>query len=333
MCLCTGLFLLVLGNSAFSQHTFSIVAVDSATGEIGSAGATCLNNSSCGGCGGAIIISGLVPGRGACNAQATVCIPNTNLNSVITNLTNGMSAQQSLDNVLTFDGCVFGDTSDRQYGVVDLDSNGSPRVASFTGSGTMSYANHITGPNYSIQGNILLGQEILDSMQAGFVNTNGPLCDKLMAALQGANVKGADTRCLDDSTSSLSAFIRVTKPGDSAGNFWMDLNVPEVPALVEPIDSLQSMFDAWKLAAGIATEEEWLPKVYPNPATDHVVVERKRANGAMEIRFVDITGRVLQRVDSKLKSVEVETSDFSRGVYFITVEQARRRSSHRLIIR
>ena len=46
-----------------------------------------------------------------------------------------------------------------------------------------------------------------------------------MAALQGANIRGADTRCLDDGTSSLSAFIRVAEPLDGDDNFYLDLNI------------------------------------------------------------------------------------------------------------
>ena len=90
----------------------------------------------------------------------------------------------------------------------------------------MDYKNHIVGPNYAIQGNILSGQAILDSMEARFLATPGPLADKLMAALQGANVPGADTRCLANGTSSLSAFLRVAKPNDLPGAFYLDLNGP-----------------------------------------------------------------------------------------------------------
>ncbi|MEM1218596.1 MAG: secretion protein, partial [Bacteroidota bacterium] len=57
-------FFFSLGSFLLAQHTFSIVAVDVATGEVGSAGATCLTSDDCGGCGGAVIISDLVPGRG-----------------------------------------------------------------------------------------------------------------------------------------------------------------------------------------------------------------------------------------------------------------------------
>jgi uncharacterized Ntn-hydrolase superfamily protein len=260
------LVLVLLPTFVSAQHTFSIVASDPMTGEVGSAGATCLSSSDCGGCGGAIIISGVLPGLGAANAQATVCIPNVNLNSIINRMSLGNDASSCLNTVLTFDGCQFGDTSNRQYGIVTLDSNSNLDVASFTGSNALNFAGHRTGPNYSIQGNILLGPQVLDSMEAGFNNTNGPLCEKLMAALQGANIAGADSRCLNDGVSSKSAFIRVARLNDTQNNFWLDLNVPEVAQGVEPIDSLQVLFDAFKSQVGLPISPV-LPRflVYPNP--------------------------------------------------------------------
>ena len=104
----------------------------------------------------------------------------------------------------------------RQYGVVDLIDGG--RSSAFTGENCMDYKGHIIGPNYAIQGNILLGENILIEMENNFNSTEGTLADKLMSAMQGANIPGADTRCLEDSISSLSSFIRVAKPNDSSDN-------------------------------------------------------------------------------------------------------------------
>lgn len=59
---------LFISNSILSQDTFSIVALDTITGEIGSAGASCLDGSQI--AGGAIIISDLLPGRGAIHTQS-----------------------------------------------------------------------------------------------------------------------------------------------------------------------------------------------------------------------------------------------------------------------
>ena len=128
-------------------------------------------------------------------------------------------------------------------GIVDFDENGVPRVAAFTGSQTDDYKGHLTGDNYSIQGNILLGPEVLEQMEAGFLNTEGSLSDKLMAAMQGANIPGADARCLDRGTSSTSAFLRVYRPDDAIDDPTVFLDILEMPFGEEPIDELQELFD------------------------------------------------------------------------------------------
>jgi len=118
-------------------------------------------------------------------------------------------------------------------------------------------------------------------MEMRFLNTPGNLACKLMAALQGAKVPGADTRCLTKGISSLSAFIRVAKPIDTAGALYLDLNVPGVPVAtpgnyIDPIDSLQTLFDAWGGCAITGTNEFTLVKsnlkVYPNPARGYLMI-------------------------------------------------------------
>ena len=59
---------LLLSQLVRSQDTFSIVAVDTVTGEIGSAGASCIDESQIEG--GALIISDVIPGRGAIHTQS-----------------------------------------------------------------------------------------------------------------------------------------------------------------------------------------------------------------------------------------------------------------------
>ena len=101
------------------------------------------------------------------------------------------------------------------------------RSASFTGNNCSNWRGHINGINYAIQGNILLSEDILLGIEEGFLNTSGSLDQKLMAALQGAKVPGADTRCLDEGISTFSAFIRVAKSVDE-NDYYMDLNVNSV---------------------------------------------------------------------------------------------------------
>ena len=253
-----------------AQDTFSIVAVDTITGEIGSAGASCLDNVSFPGSGGAVIISDILPGRGAIHTQS-FWVAGNQANARL-KMEQGLSPSEVLTWVRQND--VEGILSQvkRQYGVVDFDPQGHPRSAAYTGTSCFAYRGHKTGANYAIQGNILLGQQILDSMEARFLSTTGTLADKLMAAMQGANVPGADTRCLNNGTSSLSAFLRVAKPDDEDDNLWLDLNVPSLPTGREPIDSLQTLYNNWKASSAAHSPEQYIASISPNPSSGQISV-------------------------------------------------------------
>lgn len=220
----------------FSNDTFSIVAVDPNTGEIGSAGASCI--------GGSIIISDIHPGVGAIHTQSYW--NGTNQNNASSLMDNGASPDEIIDYLVNND--VSNNPSIRQYGVVDIIEGG--RSAAYTGENCSDYKGHILGDTYAIQGNILLGSEILENMENQFLSFDGDLSQKLMASLQGANIPGADIRCIDDSLSSLSAFIRLAQSDDVQGTFYLDINVNNVDFVgyhIDPIDSLQNLFDDWYL--------------------------------------------------------------------------------------
>jgi len=304
--------LLFLSTRAFSQDTFSIVALDTITGEIGSAGASCLDGSQI--AGGAIIISDILPGRGAIHTQASW--NPTNQANARARMEAGLSPTEIIAWLKSND--VQGPFAwiNRQYGVVDFDPQGHPRSAALTGTNCYDWKGHKTGLNYSIQGNILLGPEILDSMEARFLAATGSLSDRLMACLQGANVPGADSRCLNNGTSSLSAFVRVAKPGDAEDSLSLDLNVPLLPAGMEPIDSLQRLYNQWKTT--ISTIEPLIetPRIFPNPANGWLSVELKGKDGLLEM--FDLVGR---RVFTK-KVVAGEnrlTPSLPDGVYFAKI--------------
>ena len=177
------IFFLLSVCNFYSQHTFSIIAVDTLTGEIGSAGATCGDSIIWPGTPGAYIISDILPGVGAIHTQALWTASNQ-VNARV-QMQQGGSPNQIISWLVAHD--VQNNPQSRQYGVVDY-HDGSSRSAAFTGSSCFDYKNHILGPNYAIQGNILLGQQILDSMEYYFLNTNGCLPEKLMAAMNGAKI-------------------------------------------------------------------------------------------------------------------------------------------------
>lgn len=272
------LFLLCLLTQALSaQDTFSIVAVDTLTGEVGSAGASCLDNTQFPGSGGARIISDLLPGLGVIHTQSywnTVNQQNARLK-----MQEGLSPDQILAWLYANDAEGLLGRNRRQYGIVrlyDADTIYNARSAAFTGSTCLNEKAHRTGPGYAIQGNILISTAVLDSMEQRYLNSSGPLAERLMAALQGANIPGADSRCLGNGTSSLSAFIRVAKPGDQLNDLYLDLNVPSLPAGMEPIDSLQRLYDQWQLSDTRSPQHtEVLAEVFPNPAAGYVNIDLK----------------------------------------------------------
>jgi len=209
--------------------TFSIVAVDPVTQEVGSAGASCIA--------GSIIISDVHPGLGVIHTQAWWRAQNQNYARTLMNQDH--SPEAIIDSLVAND--AQGNPTIRQYGIVDLVGGG--RSAGHTGVNCNDYKNHNLSPTYAIAGNILLGQQILDDMEQAFLTTPGPLADKLMAALQGANVAGADTRCLPNKP-AISAFIRVARPDDVVSSLFLDLNVNDTSSSQNPIDLLQDAYDS-----------------------------------------------------------------------------------------
>jgi uncharacterized Ntn-hydrolase superfamily protein len=240
----------------FSQDTFPIVAVDTITGEIGSAGASCVGP--IGGVG-AFILSDVIEGVGGIHTQAQWNA--TNQQNAHDKMLEGLSPQQIIDWLIAND--VQGNPTIRQYGIVDLTRNGES--ASYTGINCSDYKNHVTGPGYSIQGNILLGQVIIDTMQYAFLNTDGPLADRLMATLQAAKIIGADTRCASRGTSSQSGFVKVVRIGDG-NNPYLQIIVPDTPSGKDPIDSLQTMFINWKQSL-FTVVDPFLSQIEVNPDT------------------------------------------------------------------
>jgi uncharacterized Ntn-hydrolase superfamily protein len=232
------MFIILFSAEVFPQDTFSIVAVDTVTGEIGSAGASCVGP--IGGIG-AFILSDVIEGVGGIHTQAQWNA--TNQQNARARMLEGLSPQQIIDWLVAND--VQGNPTIRQYGIVDLTRNGES--AAYTGSNCTNYKNHVTGPGYAIQGNILLGQVIIDTMHSTFLNTPGPLADRLMATLQAAKILGADTRCAARGTSSQSGFVKVVRIGDG-GTPYLQIVVPDTPIGKDPIDSLQTMFNNWKAA-------------------------------------------------------------------------------------
>ncbi|MCF8302524.1 MAG: DUF1028 domain-containing protein [Bacteroidales bacterium] len=309
---------LAFAATSYSQDTFSIIALDTVTGEIGGAGASCIDDNAINN--GVLIINDIIPGRGGIHTQAYWRPENQE--NAHDRMMEGMSPDEIIHWLVQND--VQNNPSIRQYGIVDFDSTGNPRSAAHTGKNCDDYKDHILGPNYAIQGNILQGQHILDSMEARFLNTDGMLAEKLMAALQGANIPGADTRCTAEGVSSLSAFVRVAKPSDTSGSYFCDLLVPETPYGVEPIDSLQVLFDEWMTYLGVENmpgKSNWL-KIAPNPvaANEMLSFSTPGNNQFKKIRLVNSYGVPVAEQNGNDKSViKLSLVGIEKGIYLLEV--------------
>lgn len=196
-------------------NTFSIVARDRGTGQLGIAVSTKVP-----------AVGSMCPfirfGVGAVSTQAWV---NPYLGPrVLERLAQGADAQGALDAVIAEEV----DSEIRQVGVVDADG----RSAAFTGEGTDPWTGHRTGPDYSVQGNMLVDEHTVIAMAEAFVDTEGePLAERLLQALEAGQEAGGDRR------GRQSAALLVRGPEVYA---VADLRVDEHP---DPVAELRRIYE------------------------------------------------------------------------------------------
>jgi len=196
-------------------NTFSIVAFDPETNEWGIAVASkYLAVGSA--------VSWAKAGVGAVATQASV---NVLLgNAALELMGKGKNAKETLDELIKADS----GREIRQIGVVD--KNGM--TANYTGAKCNPWAGAKAGKNYTCQGNLLTGPEVLDSMAKGFEETKGSLGVRLLFSLAAGEKAGGDKR------GKQSAALLVVKPNggpNSLGDRWLDFRVDDHP---NPIDEL-----------------------------------------------------------------------------------------------
>lgn len=126
----------------------------------------------------------------------------------------------------------------RQVGIVDAKG----RSASFTGKRCFAWAGHLTGKNFSVQGNILAGEAVVKEMAAAFEaarkEPRSELADWLVAALVAAEKAGGDRR------GRQSSALLVVREGAGFGGFgdrYMDLRVEDHPTPVKELSRLAEL--------------------------------------------------------------------------------------------
>ena len=217
--------------------TFSIVARDPATEELGVAVQSRAFRA-------AAIVSYAKAGVGAIATQASA------------NQSYGPRGLELLEQGLSPDEVVARLTNAdegrdrRQLAVIDAQG----RVSAYTGSRTSDWAGHIEGNNYSVQGNILVSEQVVQAMAQAFETAEGELAERLMAALDAGQAAGGDAR------GKQSGGILVVKPiGDSGRTTdrWIDVRVDDHPTPFLEIRRLMNMAvsrNKTRLATQLASE-------------------------------------------------------------------------------
>lgn len=250
--------------------TWSVVAVDPVTGDVGVAVASCVQRNG-------DAVAALVPGMGAAATQAGFDVDNRN--RVFEAIKEGLTAEEVIARVTDpqWDSAL----DRRQYGVVTM-HDGFVRTAGYTtpvrqgtmtaDDGTVRYAGVMADPSRGVssQGNTLVSsavvQDPLDAYRrddpAGF----NLLPDRLMRALEAGSIAGGDVRCNEGSvrqTTSMAAIL-VARGGDEpyatedigmtdAGTPdapWLALSVVTERLAENPLLEMRRQYDEWRRTVG-----------------------------------------------------------------------------------
>lgn len=266
VCALCAVFMAGLSSAAPSAgspvSTYSIVARDSVTGEIGVAVQSHWFS-----------VGSVVPwAEAGVGAVATQSIAEISYGPLGLDLMRaGKSAEQALEALLHAD-----DHPEwRQVAMVDASGN----VAVHTGHRCIAEAGHRTGPQYSVQANLMEKNTVWDAMAEAYEKADGDLADRMLAALEAAQGEGGDIRGMQ------SAAIVIVKPV-SSGNPYMDrvidLRVEDDPDPVGELKRLVSLAKAYNL---MNTGDAYIAEGDVGAAMEAYASAMLLAPGVPELRF------------------------------------------------
>jgi uncharacterized Ntn-hydrolase superfamily protein len=217
--------------------TFSLVARDPASGQLGVAVATCT----------------LAVGRAAPWARAGVGAVATQASShrgygprLLDRLAGGTAPGTALTELLAADP----DADQRQVGVIG--PAGPP--ATWTGGECLSACGHVTGADFTAQGNMLASRSVVPTLADGFAQAPGDLAARLVAGLRAGEEAGGDLR------GRQSAALLVVAGERDDGAPWegvlVDLRVDDAPDPVAELGRLLRLQRAYETGDWALLAEE-----------------------------------------------------------------------------
>jgi uncharacterized Ntn-hydrolase superfamily protein len=234
-------------------HTYSIVAYDSATGDLGVAVQSKFPN-----------VGGIVPwARAGVGAVATQSLGNTAYgDDGLRLMAMGATAPEAMRIVMRSDQR----PAQRQVGMVDAHGN----AASWTGDSCFDWAGGrtlgaggqivlgakgamITGRNFAAQANIMVSDQTVKNMADAFVRATGSLSDRLMAALVAGQAGGGDKRGME---SAALLVVRANGGYLGANDRYIDIRVYDD---TNPIRELQRLYRLHQLYFFQSRPEDLIP--------------------------------------------------------------------------
>jgi Raf kinase inhibitor-like YbhB/YbcL family protein len=261
--------LLTLPASAFA--TWSVIAVDRATGRVVIASATCVDRDD-------LFLMGVqavvVPGKGVAACQAAVDGTHKNQMLVYEELKKGTDPKRIIE-MLSEDPAF----QSRQFGILDVQGRWAGHSGLTNGYVSQDIQGQVPGTEifYSIQGNILRPGSVVPNAVQAFIKTQGTMADRVMAAMEAADGSGGDSRCTcppwptdgskpaipcDEKTAHV-AYILAADPKDSSGDshnngryaMYLTTSQPgpdkgpyqiKAGENLNPVKTLRLRYDAWK---------------------------------------------------------------------------------------
>ena len=210
---------------AVAPATYSIVARDPETGQIGAAVQSHWFQ-----------VSRVIWVEAGVGAVATLSLVDWTYRPAGLDLLRlGRSAPKALEGLLASDTAPFY----RQVAILDADGE----IATHTGEKSIAEAGHATGEHYSVQANLMLRDTVPAAMAKAFEESGGDLAERMVAALEAAQAEGGDLRGQQSAALLVAGPVRTGRPWE---DFLFDLRVDDHAESVRELRRLLNVARAYR---------------------------------------------------------------------------------------
>ena len=294
--------LLILASPALA--TWSLVVLNTRTGEVCVASATCLGNKFPL----KLWLPVIVVEQGGGVAQSMIDSLGGNRMTMWAGIQNGLLPARILDRLSVQDGF----HQSRQYGIVTVDGPPVTFTGSKAGLARYGVSGQVGDLIYAIQGNVLAGDAVILETEKTLRASTGDLGQRVMAAMETARLWGGDGRCSCSSSdppgcgspppnfthSAYTAFIILARPGDvdgvckpavgcANGNYYLEkVFKGKGPTDPDPVIELTARYNAWRTGM-LGLPDHYLSKVHVDR---ELLVADGTSRASVRIQLVDIDG-------------------------------------------